>query len=311
LIKIREKLIIILNGGLKLLEKMGFKKTDKLLIINADDYGIAQGTNQAINKLLSERAITSTSVMMPARWSNEIKNLPGKIKCENIGIHLTLTNKLKPVSKIEAVRSLVTSDGNFADNSEYIELNSDTNHVKQELKNQIELALSLGIDPTHLDSHQGSVFGLSQGRNFMEAIFELCIEYGLPFLLPKQIVNEVSFSTNLINSFKHFIKRADELSLVLIDDMICLPFNLQEGENYEVVKNIMIRKLKQIQTGITQVTIHPSFVTKELKSITPHWEKREMEYTMFLEDEIKYILAKENIKLISWKEIRDYQRSIK
>ena len=38
---------------------MGFKNTNKLLIINADDYGIAQSANQAINKLFAEHADNS------------------------------------------------------------------------------------------------------------------------------------------------------------------------------------------------------------------------------------------------------------
>lgn len=144
----------------------------------------------------------------------------------------------------------------------------------------------------------------------MEVVFELCLEYGLPFILPRQVVNEVSFNGRVINSFKQYIKRAEELGLVLIDDIICLPYNLQEGEDYEIVKSTMMNKLTQIQAGITQVTIHPSFVTEELKSITPHFAKREMEYSLFLDAEIKRILLKEDIKLISWREIRDYQRSI-
>lgn len=106
-----------------MLEKIGFKNTDKLLIVNADDYRIAQCANQAINKLFAEHAITSTSVMMPpAKWSKEITSLPKQNKHTSIGIHLTLTNKFRPVSRIEDVSTLVNSDGFFEGSSEYIEL---------------------------------------------------------------------------------------------------------------------------------------------------------------------------------------------
>jgi predicted glycoside hydrolase/deacetylase ChbG (UPF0249 family) len=282
-----------------MLEKMGFKKTDKLLIINADDYGLAKCTNRAIDELFNHDAITSSSVMMPCKWSNEIKDLPEKIKCTNVGIHLTLTGKFKPVSRAEEVSTLITTDGFFSDSSEYIELNADNNHVKQELRNQIESSLSLGIDPTHLDSHQGSVFGLFLGRDFMEEVFDLCLEYRLPFLLPKQVVNEGSLNERIRGSFKKYIRKAEELGLVLIDDLISMPYYLQEGEDYKILKSTIMDKLSNIQEGITQVTIHPSFVTGEFKIINQHWRKREMEYNLFLDDEVKKLLLNEDIKLIS------------
>jgi predicted glycoside hydrolase/deacetylase ChbG (UPF0249 family) len=294
-----------------MLEKMGFKQTDKLLIINADDFGIIKATNEAIIKLFNCNAITSTSIMMPAPWSKELQKLIQEVPTSNIGIHLTLTDKFKPVSKLENVASLVTHDGFFADSSEYIELKGDPMQVKQELKNQIESALSLGIDPTHLDSHQGSVFGLFHGRDFMDAVFELCLEYQLPFLLPRQVVNEVSFNERLLTSFKRYIERADSLGIILIDDLICLPYESQESEDYVSVKTAMADKLRQIKPGITQVTIHPSFISKELESLTEHWKKREMEYNLFIDDDIKTLLLQEDIKLISWKEVRDCQRSLK
>lgn len=293
-----------------MLEKMGFKKTDKLLIINADDYGVDQGTNRAIEELFNHKAITSSSVMMPCRCSKEAKDLSEKIKRSSVGIHLTLTGKLTPVSNAKEVSTLITTEGFFFDSSENIELNGDNNHVKQELKNQIEAAISLGIDPTHLDIHQGSVFGLFTGRDFMEEVFDLCLEYRLPFLLPKQVVKESSFDERTREYFKKFILKAEELGLVLIDDLISLPYFLQEGEDYMILKRNIMDKLSNMREGITQVTIHPSFATEELKTINEHWKKREMEYNLFLDEEVKGLLLKEDIKLISWKEIRDFQRSI-
>ncbi|GFZ33437.1 carbohydrate deacetylase [Clostridium zeae] len=293
-----------------MIEKMGFRKTDKVLIINADDFGIAHSTNEAIIDLFNRKAITSTSIMMPGNRSKEIKDFLKSTSCINVGIHLTLTDKFKPVSMANEVKTLINNNGVFPDSSEYIELNSDINHVEKELKSQIELASSLGIDPTHLDSHQGSVFGFFLGRDFMEIVFNLCLEYGLPFLLPKQAVNQVYFDERMISSFKRYIRMAEELGIMIIDDIISLPYELQNGEDYETVKDTMINKLMEIQPGITQITIHPSFVSKELKEITPHWQKRQMEYNLFLDDDIKRILLSEDIKLISWKEIRDYQRSI-
>ncbi|MFD1909250.1 ChbG/HpnK family deacetylase [Paenibacillus rhizoplanae] len=54
-----------------------FSSDDRLLIINADDFGITKGTNEAIVSLFEQQAITSTSIMFPcpaAREAIELSN---------------------------------------------------------------------------------------------------------------------------------------------------------------------------------------------------------------------------------------------
>ena len=52
-------------GGKFMIQKLGFTANDRLLIINADDFGITKGTNEAIINLFEEKSITSTSIMIP------------------------------------------------------------------------------------------------------------------------------------------------------------------------------------------------------------------------------------------------------
>jgi chitin disaccharide deacetylase len=44
-----------------MIEKLGYGSGDRLLIANADDFGITKATNQAIIDLFEQGAITSTS----------------------------------------------------------------------------------------------------------------------------------------------------------------------------------------------------------------------------------------------------------
>ena len=93
--------------------------------------------------------------------------------------------------------------------------------------------------------------------------------------------------------------------------LCALPYQLAGGETYEIFKAKMIGKIKQINAATTQITIHPAIVTDELKAITEHYEKREMEYRLFNDPDIKALFEQDDIKMISWKQIRSLQRSTK
>ncbi|SFL94356.1 YdjC-like protein [Paenibacillus sp. 1_12] len=155
-----------------MIEKWGNALEDRLLIINADDFGLTKGTNDAIIHLFEQGAITSASIMMPCSAAREAAMYSVRKGYSHIRIHLTLTsqntNPLKPVFQESAMKSLTTQEGCFHHEASYLEQNADPEEVSIELDAQIQKAISLGIDPTHLDSHAGSIMGISGGRDFLE-----------------------------------------------------------------------------------------------------------------------------------------------
>lgn len=68
--------------------------------------------------------------------------------------------------------------------------------------------------------------------------------------------------------------------------------------------------LKNLKPGVTQLTIHPSKKTEQLIAITECYTERELEYLLLNDIEIKQVITNEQIKLISWRDIRDLQRGI-
>lgn len=46
-----------------MINKMGLTAKDRLLIINADDFGITEGSNEAIVNLFENKSITSASII--------------------------------------------------------------------------------------------------------------------------------------------------------------------------------------------------------------------------------------------------------
>jgi hypothetical protein len=302
------------TGGKTMIQKLGFGANDRLLIINADDFGITKGSNEAIVNLFEENSITSTSIMIPCSDSNEAMEISNLKGIKNIGIHLTLTsgelNPYIPVHNKRTLKSLITADGYFHIDVTSLERYADEDEVRMEMESQIQSAILKGIDPTHLDSHAESIMGLFTGRDFLEITFDLCEKYRLPFNLPNRILEQPIFNADQLKLFQKRITSAKDRNILLIDDIVTLPYCFNPIIEYSKMKKRLTEIIKNMKPGITQLVLHPSKITDQLIAITNCYKEREMEYRLLNDIGIKGLIDSEEIKLISWKDIRDLQRSI-
>lgn len=152
--------------------------------------------------------------------------------------------------------------------------------------------------------------GLFTGRDFLEITFDLCEKYRLPFNLPTRIVEQSFFNNDQLRLFQKRISSAKERNILLIDDIVSLPYCFKPSVEYSKMKRKLTELLKNLKPGITQLTLHPSKITEQLIAITKCYTERELEYLLLNDIEIKQLLKSERIKLISWKDIRDLQRCI-
>lgn len=297
-----------------MLQQLGFRAEERLLIIQADDFGLTQETNEAIIRLFDQQAITATTLMVPAPDAEHAVTLGLSKGIKHVGIHITLTSgefhPYRPVFQERPLASLTTADGLFPYHSAAIERYADADEVRIEMEAQIKWALSYGLDPTHLDSHAGSIMGVGTGRDFMEAVFDLCEKYGLPFNLPSRIIEQPIFHHEQRIMFQERIASAKKRNILFIDDIVSLPYCFTPHAAYSTMKKQLIQQLKNLQPGITQLTLHPSIVTEQLKAVTACYAEREMEYRLLMDRDIKQLLEDERIILVSWKELRDLQRAL-
>lgn len=252
--------------------------------------------------------------MIPCMDSTEAMAVSRLKGMKDIGIHLTLTsdelNPYAPVYDKRALHSLITTEGHFHTDVALFERNADEDEVLLEMESQIRCAILNGIDPTHLDNHAGSILGLFTGRDFLELSFDLCEKYRLPFLLPNRIVEQPLFNTDQRRLFQKRINSAKGRKILLIDDIVSLPYCFNPVIPYSKLKKQLEDTLSNIKPGITQLTLHPSKITDQLMGITSCYKEREMEYRLLNDSDIKRLFRRERIKLISWRDIRDLQRSM-
>lgn len=298
-----------------MLKQLGYRHDDRLLIINADDFGMCHAANLAIQQLLIEGTVSSATIMMPCGWSREAALWSAAHPHLDVGIHLTLTSewepyKWGPVTRDGNISSLVTKEGHFPQDVLTFEQQADPKHVKLELINQIEMALASGLEPTHLDNHMGSLYGLATGKHFLDIVFELCVRYRLPFRLPRRIPLDMKGSPALEAVLQQVSAQADALGIIILDDLVGLPFRAEPDESYDSYKQQMIALLRNLKPGISELILHPALANDELKAIHPHHAKREWEFFIFRDPDIQQLLADEGIQQIGWRDLCELQRSI-
>ncbi|HKK43099.1 MAG TPA: polysaccharide deacetylase family protein, partial [Bacteroidales bacterium] len=173
-----------------LAQMLGYPADTKLLIIHADDMGLCQSVNEACETAFGNNSITSGSIMMPCPWAYDIalwtKNHPGL----DVGIHLTLTAewdhyKWGGVSSSDQVSSLLDSNGYFYPTVEALGKAAKPEEAAKELRAQIDRAISLGVNPTHIDTHMGSVMATPA---LVKIYLSLADEYHLPVLFPRAYI---------------------------------------------------------------------------------------------------------------------------
>jgi predicted glycoside hydrolase/deacetylase ChbG (UPF0249 family) len=138
--------------------RLGFRATDKILIIIINDAGMSHAANRAVMQGLESGLTTSATVMVPCSWFYEIATYAKAHPKADLGVHLTLTSEWKfykwgPVASKDKVKNLLDIDGNLWPHVEDVYAHSNPQEAETEARAQISKALKAGIDITHLDSH--------------------------------------------------------------------------------------------------------------------------------------------------------------
>jgi predicted glycoside hydrolase/deacetylase ChbG (UPF0249 family) len=277
--------------------RLGYGAHQRLLIVHADDLGIAHAVNAAFISGLGTGLINSGSVIMPGRSLAEIATFAQAHPEADIGLHLTLTSDSAnepwaPVASPSQVPSLVDGQGNFlAQWTSKTRVNP--REVEIELRAQIEKAYSSGIRPTHLDSHR---FRLQlSGREVFEVYLRLAREYRLPVLVPR-----------------HWFSRMPYLQPSLIErDVVLDRMVIINGDvTPEQWPTFYRRAIENLPPGVTEFLIHPGYDNAELQQFFEHrlawgaaWRQRDIDF--FTGNVFRDLLSQYDIKLITWREISE------
>jgi predicted glycoside hydrolase/deacetylase ChbG (UPF0249 family) len=275
-------------------ERLGHPKNAKLLILHADDIGVAHSENAASFDALDKGAVNSGSIMMPTPWVTEVVEYVKRNPNADLGLHLTLNSEWKTyrwggVAPRDQVPSLYEPDGTLPNNTQTVSQRAKVEEVERELRAQIDRAYAIGIKPTHVDSHMGALFGTPE---LFRTYVKVARSYKLPFL-----------------PFIGGPSSANMAALVpndIVPDAAIMASQMGTPEQWRKYYLDVIRNLKP---GLNWIGVHLGYDDAELRAVTVGWDAwgakwRQQDYDVLTSAEFKQALKDNNVVLVTWREIQ-------
>ncbi|MFC5403446.1 polysaccharide deacetylase family protein [Cohnella soli] len=287
------------------------RASNRHLIINCDDFGQSAPMNAAIMHLLEERKVSSATIMAPAPGFEEAAAWCKRRGQTNVGLHLTLTSEFDAIRwrSLTGHPSLHDESGYMHKTVEQFERQADTEAVVKELLAQHEKATAAGISLSHADNHMGSLYGTETGRTHIPQALRLCAKWKLPFRLFRKVHPADPLLAG-IPGVEGIVAKASALAgvmgVAIPDYLLSHSFHIEEGEDYERFKAMMISKMYDLPEGISETYIHPAIEDARLSEEVPHWGKRVWEYRLMLDDDFAYALRDAGVNLTNYDEVRKH-----
>ena len=273
-------------------ERLGYPAGSKLLILHGDDLGVAHSVNAASFDALDKGALSSASIMMPTPWVTEVAAYAKSHPNADLGLHLTLTSewvtyKWGSVESRDKVPSLLDTAGIFPSAVAPVVAKAKPAEVELELRAQVERALAMGIRPTHLDSHMGTLF---TSPDLIATYVKVAHDYRLPFL---------AMRTNTMGA-----------PMPLSDKDVALDAVVIAGPQVprDQWKKFYLDAVANLKPGLTEMIVHLGHDDAELQAVMVDNEPygsawRQRDYDVVNSAEFRKALKDNGVTLVTWREI--------
>lgn len=246
----------------------------KKLIINADDFGISQGVNSAIEKCWQKGVITGVSLMAPGDAFQSAVDILKKLGKRDVGVHLALTGRLLPCTRDAGqINSLMQGNSRFSKNykdfsSAYLLKKIDLKQIFLEFTVQIEKIKEQGFVITHLDSHEH----IHMFPGILEVTTSVAEKFNIPYIRltaePFSVIRKEfsikdlarhSVLRTLVPKAKKIISRLDSIKH---NNYFWGHFHAERLNN-----DVLSFIIKNLKNGINELAVHPYEGTRELYSL--------------------------------------------
>jgi predicted glycoside hydrolase/deacetylase ChbG (UPF0249 family) len=269
-----------------LAERLGYRVTDRLVIVSCDDLGTCHALNEGVYDALHRGVATCASLMVPGPWA---RHAARAYRGEDIGVHLTLNAEHESYrwGPITQAPSLLDGDGGFPRTIDDLWEHADPDEVLRECRAQIERALLWGIDVTHLAPHLSA---MSLRPEFFDIELELAVELRLPIRLPSTV--DAGFP---------FRKLAAEEGVVFPDHFD----NTWRAGSRARVR----REIAGLEQGVTEIHIQPAIDTPEVRALSADAEGWIDDHRLVVDGELTALLDEAGAIRIGYRDLRELMRS--
>lgn len=302
--------------------KLGYKSTDKVIILHVDDVGMSYESNHGAIDALEKGVARSWSIMMPCPWVPEIFHYLKKHPLTDAGLHLTLTSEWKeyrwePLAGANIVPGLIDHEGAMHSNVADVVKHASAEEVYLEIKAQLDRSRKMNWEPTHLDSHMGTLFAQPA---FLSKYLQLGKEEHIPLMFPGGH-NTLMMKSNPVDEktlqfMREEGKKLWESGLPVIDDLHNLSYGWKPNANLKSAKEIRkyktlkyIESFKELRPGITFVIMHCAISSEIFPHITDSGGIRRGDLETMMDPDFKKFLTKEGIIVTTFRELSERRKN--
>ncbi|HEQ97851.1 MAG TPA: ChbG/HpnK family deacetylase [candidate division Zixibacteria bacterium] len=300
------------SGMRTLAEICGYSRNDKLLIVNADDFGLCSSTNRAVIELIDEGIVSSVSMFASADGTDEGLDMLGQ-RGGTAGVHLALTSEwenhiLAPVLPADEVPSLLNGSGQFYSEIKQLYLVADKDEIEAECRAQIERLRESGLQIDHLDTHMGA---MQLRPDLIDIYLKLAAEYELPVRMGSENL------ARLMGLPVEQLRQARQRRFIFPDNLAYIPMSFtSEKETRFQAYEFAVRNMP---AGITEIYFHPSYNGEDFRVLQHEYSKRKdisyesirlWDCEFLASGRLNRILEEENIKLLSYNELRQAHQAL-
>jgi hypothetical protein len=285
-----------------LAEWLGHPATTPLLIVHADDVGIARAENAATIEAFERGAIDSASVMIPCPYAAEFAAWARGRPRLDVGVHFTLTSQENvrwgPVAGATRVPSLVDENGMLPvrwDASRPMNLAE----LEIELRAQVARARELGFDLTHVEGHQHIV--QLRSAEVFATLARVARDERLPFRFPREWLERAPWGAATFGTLT-----------VPLERMITIRPRDARDDQWTAWYAAQVRA---IPAGLSELFVHIGVPSDELRHVVPDtgnwgsaWRGRDL--AAVESAELAAAVRDAGAVRIGWREVRDYLRAI-
>lgn len=268
---------------------LGYPADARLLLINADDFGMCHAVNDAIIRSLTDGIVTSCSIMMPCPWaSHALAWLQGAAHVP-VGVHLTAVSEQPayrwgPLLCRSTVPSLVDEAGYFYAESRIDEFLArlDLGELEREFRAQIDQVVAAGVRLTHLDSHCGIHV---RRADIFAMTLALAQEYGVALRVYAQ----------------PFITQLQDQGYPTNDHPLMDSYDIDPADKAARYTQM----LRALPVGLSEWAVHPGLGNGELQAIMPEWwPVRQTDYAFVISAAARQVVQEAGIILVDYSAVQ-------